>query len=604
MKFDILEGDVLERLAELPDNSFDAVLSDPPYGLSPDGKARTTDEIAAMASGARTGFMGKAWDAAVPGVSVWRDILRVLKPGGYVLAFGGTRTFHRMVCAIEDAGFEVRDCLMWVYASGFPKSQNISIAIDKDAGAMGHRGVGVNVAGRGDRAHLQAAGPVPAHEPITALAKAWDGYGSSLKPAWEPITLARKPLDGTMANNVAKWGVGGLAIDACRIGIEAMPKTRSDGVLVSTNLSMGGGNTGRIDAGTSIGRWPANLLLDDEAGALLDEMIGDRPSGAMSAGTYGGSRTSVSLGRFGEFHTSGIAASSGGASRFFYSAKVSRAERNAGTAHIEKIAMKFIWGNEAREVQLQVDAGLSVPRVTYVSGATCSSASEWSTILFGSPSTELFREECKYTIATGTSSITESRTLRWLMQEHTSVFTADVNCEEESGVSPALSAENSSELAQQTGTSEGTRRSTRGADLATLRELFERSESVVFAVKPASDHPTLKPISLTTYLAKLLLPPNASRILVPYSGAGSEMIGCLRAGWKDVLGIELSPEYIEIARARIKRALANPPKKERKQKAKKEKEKKTKRANRPGLAKAPVAVVNIGGRQLSLLGEP
>jgi hypothetical protein len=202
----IVNGDVLATLKELPDNEFDGLLCDPPYGFS---------------------FMGKAWDYDVPSVDVWREALRVLKPGAPLLAFGGARTFHRIATGIEDAGFELRDCLMWLYGKGFPKSQNIGLAIDKAAGAT-RAVVGVNSKinvyedGKNHKFYVgregnPAYGPAKITAPATPLAQQWDGYGTALKPAWEPIILARKPLIGTMAENVAAYGVGGLAIDACRI---------------------------------------------------------------------------------------------------------------------------------------------------------------------------------------------------------------------------------------------------------------------------------------------------------------------------------------------------------------------------------------------------
>lgn len=193
----LLHGDCLDQLKTLADNSVDAIVTDPPYGLS---------------------FMGKRWDYDVPSVDVWAECLRVLKPGGHLLAFAGTRTQHRMAVRIEDAGFEIRDMIAWVYGSGFPKSHNL----------------------KGE----------------------WQGWGTALKPALEPITVARKPLTGTVAENVLAWGTGGLNIDGCRVGTEAVEKG---------NAGRGTGhNDGTYKLGfgvsaerqTSEGRWPANLIHD------------------------------------------------------------------------------------------------------------------------------------------------------------------------------------------------------------------------------------------------------------------------------------------------------------------------------------------------------
>jgi site-specific DNA-methyltransferase (adenine-specific) len=198
-------GDCLEVMADLEDNTIPTIITDPPYGLA---------------------FMGKDWDRGVPGVRYWKEALRVAKPGAMLLAFGGTRTHHRLMCAIEDAGWEIRDVLNWLYGSGFPKSHDISKAIDKAAGAT-REVVGPNrYAGRrtegsgpdnGDACYGQYAIPGNETAPSTPLAQTWDGWGTALKPAWEPIIVAMAPLDGTFAQNAEKWGVAGLWIDGGRI---------------------------------------------------------------------------------------------------------------------------------------------------------------------------------------------------------------------------------------------------------------------------------------------------------------------------------------------------------------------------------------------------
>jgi site-specific DNA-methyltransferase (adenine-specific) len=200
MSHQILLGDCRDRLKELPDNSVDSIVTDPPYEL---------------------GFMGKSWDASgvAYDVTVWQECLRVLKPGGHLLSFGGSRTYHRMACAIEDAGFQIRDQIMWVYGSGFPKSLNISKAIDKAAGAErevvgSYETHDIRNAGLMDR---KGSMTVDVTAPATAEAEVWDGWGTALKPAHEPIVLARKPLVGTVANNVLTYGVGGLNIDGTRV---------------------------------------------------------------------------------------------------------------------------------------------------------------------------------------------------------------------------------------------------------------------------------------------------------------------------------------------------------------------------------------------------
>jgi site-specific DNA-methyltransferase (adenine-specific) len=310
-------GDNREVLASFADNSIDTICTDPPYGLK---------------------FMGHEWDHGVPGVQFWETFRRVSKPGAMMLAFGGTRTFHRLICAIEDAGWDVRDCFMWLYGQGFPKAPDIGLLIDKAKGAkrevvgtkLGQPGYSLADNGRtnavyGDLHNPAAECAITA--PATDLAKRWTGWANSLKPAWEPITLAMKPLDGTLAHNAEAWGVAGLNINGSRVGTDSTVRTRnprseSDGGWVSVNRTPVGGSES--------GRWPANLLLDEEAAAALDEQTGTLKSGMMKAGQQ------RSEGKDGGYHhgfpptatAAGTYGDSGGASRFFYVAKANHKERN------------------------------------------------------------------------------------------------------------------------------------------------------------------------------------------------------------------------------------------------------------------------------------
>lgn len=437
MTWSVIEGDM--RDADFG-NGFDAVFCDPPYEL---------------------GFMGKRWDAS--GVAfdsrVWARVLAACKPGAPLLAFGGTRTYHRMACAIEDAGFEIRDCLAWLYGSGFPKSVDVSKALDKrrddgedvrrvcrflraamDAQQITTAQLGLIILGKpstmaehwaahdtnsqptlptGEQwlrlkqeLHLgdemddevrrlngrksepgdawKQAEVIGAHKTMppglvgrkfsrrdglirapSAVASAWAGYGTALKPAFEPCVLARVPLAGTVAENVTAHGCGALAIDAARLG---------------------------RDCDDALGRWPANVLLDEQAAAMLDAQTGALASGTRAAGEYG----MMGYGENGIKTMPGISGDTGGPSRFFYTSKASRADRDHGL----------------------------------------------------------------------------------------------------------LSKRN--------------------------------------------PHPTVKPSDLTEYLARLILPPRRAtprRLLVPFAGSGSEMIGALRAGWDEVVGVELI--YFDLARERI-----------------------------------------------------
>jgi site-specific DNA-methyltransferase (adenine-specific) len=305
----IYHGDCRDVMADMPADAVDYIVTDPPYGLE---------------------FMAKDWDFDVPGPEYWTAALRVCKPGAMMFAFGGTRTHHRLMCAIEDAGWEIRDCLMWIYGSGFPKSLDISKAIDKAAGAK-REDLGPHPNWReAKRDNGQSMGRVPNEARITApatdAAKLWDGWGTALKPAWEPIILAMKPLDGTFANNALEHGVAGLNVDGGRIGTESAFIDRTGQKSVGGIMNSGKGQ--RITSGGD-GRWPANLILDEDAGAMLDEQSGERKTADLPSGQTA-QRGMAGLSGLGGDGDKLAYPDSGGASRFFYCAKASKAERNAG----------------------------------------------------------------------------------------------------------------------------------------------------------------------------------------------------------------------------------------------------------------------------------
>jgi site-specific DNA-methyltransferase (adenine-specific) len=305
----IIHGDCFDVLKNIPDSSIDLILTDPPYGLS---------------------FMGKNWDHGVPGVQFWIEALRVAKPGAHLFAFGGTRTFHRLAVAIEDAGWEIRDTIMWVYGSGFPKSLDVSKAIDKMAGAnrevVGSKEVSDMRGGNFKTSNGRILVNITA--PATEDAKQWQGWGTALKPALEPITVARKPLTGTVAENVLEHGTGAINIDGCRVECEGKP-VFINGVERDRNRSSydtGGSNrTGKI---TTQGRWPANFIHDgnDE----LVELFPETKSGKMKEGQI---RTSKPLFGSKTDHIAETYGDSGSAARFFYCAKASKSERSEGNTH-------------------------------------------------------------------------------------------------------------------------------------------------------------------------------------------------------------------------------------------------------------------------------
>jgi site-specific DNA-methyltransferase (adenine-specific) len=280
----ILQGDCREVMATLPEASIDAIVSDPPYEL---------------------GFMGKGWDrtGVANDVETWRQALRVLKPGGHLLAFSGTRTYHRMTCAIEDAGFEVRDQIGWLYGSGFPKSRNLD--------------------------------------------GQWQGWGTALKPAWEPICMARKPLVGTVAENVQRFGTGAINVDGCRVDAHDGASTaRNPSMVLDTAAGFGkgqamGGN------GSDLGRWPANIIHDGS-----EEVIAAFPQAAGQSGPIRGTEPSVPAKGdvcYGfrdrvPFEKRG---DSGSAARFFYTAKASRHDRNDGLSGMPKKAVNWSSGTQS-----------------------------------------------------------------------------------------------------------------------------------------------------------------------------------------------------------------------------------------------------------------
>lgn len=262
MNIEIKHGDCLDKLKELPDNSVDSIVTDPPYGLS---------------------FMGKKWDYDVPSVEIWTECLRVLKPGGHLLSFSGSRTYHRMAVRIEDAGFEIRDQIMWVYGSGFPKSHKLG-----------------------------------------------DGWGTALKPAHEPIVLARKPFKGSAKNNYEQWGTGGLNIDDSRISYNGeIPNVGGRGKH-GRGEGYGFKPQGDEPELNTNGRWPANIIFDEEAGVILDEQSGIIKGNKPMEPFKGRPTNDINF-------TSGVKEINrigyndiGGASRFFYCPKTSKKDRDEG----------------------------------------------------------------------------------------------------------------------------------------------------------------------------------------------------------------------------------------------------------------------------------
>jgi DNA modification methylase len=489
MTYQILHGNNLDILPTLADNSIDSIVTDPPYEL---------------------GFMGKKWDSSgiAYSVELWQQCLRVLKPGGHLLSFGGTRTYHRVAVAIEDAGFELRDSIAWLYGSGFPKSLDVSKAIDKRGGesigwfgewlrawrkqnnisqkevaalfpsksgnltgcvanwelglnlptaeqftiicrhfnlpfesieeaqreVIGSKMSGIANKDEKERHTIGASKAIQVDitAPATPEAQQWQGWGTALKPAFEPVIVARKPIEGTVANNVLKWGTGGLNIDGSRIGRQdgdnssAGNRTATFGTQDTNSGGDGSGGWTQNDSG----RWPANIILDPYTAELLDEQSGQSGTTTTKTGQYD-SRSEFGGGQINIRHPD-----SGGASRFFYVAKTSKRDRNEGLDDLdEKPSTKqFMSGVE--------DEGNNV---------------DGSSRAFANPVAKNF-------------------------------------------------------------------------------------------------HPTVKPTSLMEYLIKLVTPPNGT-VLDPFTGSGSTGKAAILQGF-DFIGIEMTEEYLPIIEGRLEHAEA------------------------------------------------
>jgi site-specific DNA-methyltransferase (adenine-specific) len=280
--YTLILGDNLQSMKTMEDNSIDSVVTDPPYGLA---------------------FMGKKWDYDVPSVEFWREVYRILKPGGHILSFGGTRTYHRLVTAIEDSGFEIKDQLQWIYGSGFPKSHNIGKAIDKRQGNK-RSVLGSKTSGIAKSFTKNGWGSGNEKVEITKGNSQWEGWGSSLKPANEPICLARKPLsERTIAENVMKWGTGGINIDDCRIPFESSKdEHHQENIRKGKGTFFGGNGISKTECNITQGRFPSNVFFDQDASEQLNEQAD--------------------------------------ASKFFYCPKVSKKERDMGLEDFDDKAQR------------------------------------------------------------------------------------------------------------------------------------------------------------------------------------------------------------------------------------------------------------------------
>ena len=533
----ILEGNCLDEMKKLDDNSVDSIVTDPPYGLS---------------------FMGKKWDYDVPSVAIWREALRVLKPGGHLLSFAGSRTYHRMAVNIEDAGFEIRDQIMWIYGSGFPKSHNISKGIDKKLGAereMIRKPFSPQQMmmkdGQNERPWQNKAKELGYHEtasdePASLEAKQWQGWGTALKPAHEPVVVARKPIIGTVAENTLEHGTGGLNIDGCRIGdtVETWPSSRSYPLRTKNNSGESYGSKNAEKQQTQEapnGRFPANVILDAEAGAILDEQSGDCKQEA----------------------------SSGGASRFFKEVNFSDQEHTPIV-----LARKPIEGTVAENVLEHGTGGINIKdcRIGGFTNTQPSGMNRWNDFRHGDdkyPTEETVNvQEGRFpanVIHDGSDVVLEGF-------PHTKSGDGKPHHVTRESQSGSMSGKNYAGRTLNTFGDEGSaarffycaKASTgeRNEGLESLepqtmgnhQSSLEGGKMLTGSGNERSNaknnfHPTVKPIALMEYLCRMVTPKGGT-VLDPFMGSGTTGIAATRLGF-EFIGIEMTPEYIELAATRI-----------------------------------------------------
>lgn len=508
MSLRLITSDCLGALRGLPAESVDAIVTDPPYGLSDYSTTDLQDCLRAWLAGETyrprlRGFMGREWDAFVPGPEVWRECLRVLKPGGHLMAFAGSRTQHLMALGIELAGFEIRNMIAWCYGSGFPKSKNIALAIDKGEGHPNRgRAIPTASAARPDGT-LLTGNPVPPYTPRSEEAVTWAGWGTSLKPAIEPITVARKPLSGTLAQNVLRHGTGAINVDGCRV---AAPGEVISNSGRSAEAGRGKGVFGDSGAqqphqteGQRLGRWPANLILGHGPGCTLrgvaevtaagSDVRGDEPSSPVAT-VYQGPGT-----------------------------------RRPFRAHGEG-------GVEAVEVW-DCAPGCPVAAVGAQSGvSTCP-----STVRRGHRGEGFgFRMGEQRAVSHGDTGTASRFFLAFSPDPPDPLLYCPkaARSEREAGcasIPPRTGAE------------------AVGRELGSAGAQSPRAGASRTAGEVHNDHPTVKPIRLMRWLCRLVCPPGGV-VLDPFMGSGATGIGALQEGCSFV-GIEREPRSAAIAEARI-----------------------------------------------------
>ena len=551
----LLLGNCLDKLKELEDNSIDSIVTDPPYGLA---------------------FMNKKWDYDVPSVEIWRECLRVLKPGGHLLSFGGTRTYHRMVVNIEDAGFEIRDQIQWIYGSGFPKSHNIGKAVDKIGGnereVVGEKEQsGAKFKNWSDdpeqtRWHNQGFNKLDGKLfDITKGNSPYEGWGTALKPANEPICLARKPFKGSVANNVLEWGTGGINIDGCRIGYEDTPNPATNPKYRYTNnykMPEGGQESnGAVNFTSSKnptnleGRFPANIILDEEAAKILDEQSGVSKTSANN--NYKWDKTECESNTFRSRGTYIPRNDSGGASRFFYVAKASKKDRDEGlegiilqlsnlSLHIDYNTKKVVlWESQDQKVQHQEVMELLIKKgieESQLKEVMVNTILKWNTELYGKNIMDQYQLVGTFITLMVINLITELKILNVSIEQNTNENILKCLSGMDFGGNYVLNAMNGNHnmiFIQQ-----------KKDGLKDNVNLVELEEVLKIKVKERKNiHATVKPTKLMQYLCRLITPTGGT-ILDPFMGSGSTGKAAIKEGFYFV-GIEMDPDYLEIAKERI-----------------------------------------------------
>lgn len=594
--YKIINGDCLTELDSLEENSIDCIITDPPYGLTSITK-RFGKEGAAPAkfgtdgafSRISKGFMGKEWDGSgiEYNVDFWAKALRVLKPGGYLLAFGGSRTFHRIAYAIEDAGFEIRDTIIWLYGSGFPKSMNIGLAVDKKLGKES-KVIGEGKSGATSRAYQSEETTTAGGYQVKEAQNEWRGWGTALKPSFEPIIVARKPFKGSLVDNVMEYGVGGLNIDECRISHNEPQKTttrkpRADREVFNTKTSGFDSTKNHTASAAPKGRFPANTILtyskEDEA-----EVCGGFPytkCGARKKQPYDADKN-----LWNKMGGGDCEASEGSAARYFMNCKytgkdeeiwkqllVNNAEDNSEILEVtkESIAqidvedsLKELKSHYAKYVDNQLDL-IETPIVQdIVEMLTWDFKIETSQVIrdfiINSKKCIQFLNLVQFVEKMdniGTTQTTQNllKLFGYVKVVITNYIQGNIEFDQKRYIyTPKASKKDRDEGLEEF---EIKTKVFNGKADKSSREMKDVESR--FTTKAHNIHPTVKPTSLMQYLVRLVAPKGAT-ILDPFMGSGSTGKAVAYenkerdAGYK-FIGIEKDPEYCDIAEARIKYAV-------------------------------------------------